>query len=374
MTPSSKILFDLLRLSVGNDGENSSILTASKEDWLEVFALSYAHAVSFTAVDGLDKFFERDPDADLSINDPELRPDKYQWYGGILYAEEEYQNQYKVLGSLAKLYASQGIRMMVVKGYCNSLDWPVPAHRSMGDIDVYLFGNWEVGDELIARTGIPLDYSHHHHSVFKYKGIDVENHFDFINVHSHKSGKGIEASLKRMADESLRIGKTVKVGETDVYLPTDQFNAVFLMRHMAIHFAAEQMYLRQLLDWALFVRIHHEGVDWNAFWRDVEDMGMMQFVLCINSICVTQLGFDETIFHTPEGVKADERTTARVLDDILKPMVSFDGVKGLRFVFGRLFLWLGNGWKNRIVYSDSMISTFFYQIISHLKKPASIFH
>lgn len=52
---------------------------------------------------------------------------------------------------LARLYANNGIRMMVVKGYGLSLDWPVPNHRPVGDLDIYNFGKWKEADVLVAK-------------------------------------------------------------------------------------------------------------------------------------------------------------------------------------------------------------------------------
>lgn len=36
---------------------------------------------------------------------------------------------------------------------------------------------WRRGDEVICKRGIAIDYSHHHHSVFSWRGQMVENHY-----------------------------------------------------------------------------------------------------------------------------------------------------------------------------------------------------
>lgn len=78
--------------------------------------------------------------------------------------------------------------MMLLKGYGLSKYWPIPNHRPTGDIDIYLMylnsegkeksrPAWECADKLMTeKFGILVDNSHHHHSVFTYKGIMVENH------------------------------------------------------------------------------------------------------------------------------------------------------------------------------------------------------
>lgn len=61
--------------------------------------------------------------------------------------------------------------MMVLKGYGLSKNYPVPNHRPCGDMDIYLFGDQEKADKLIAEElGIKIDNSHHHHTVFQFQG------------------------------------------------------------------------------------------------------------------------------------------------------------------------------------------------------------
>ena len=87
--------------------------------------------------------------------------------------------------------------MMVLKGYACSIDWPKPEHRPCGDIDIWLFGKQKEADALLVKDkGVIVDTSHHHHTVFDWGGFMVENHFDFINVHHHKSNAAFESLFK----------------------------------------------------------------------------------------------------------------------------------------------------------------------------------
>ena len=114
-------------------------------------------------------------------------------------AEEDYKKYVEDIASLAKAYSEAGIEMMVLKGYGLSLNYPEPAHRPVGDIDIFLNDNdnddcgklpaWRRGDEVIRQRGIEIDYSHHHHSVFSWKGQMVENHYDIVNRYAGKSGR-----------------------------------------------------------------------------------------------------------------------------------------------------------------------------------------
>lgn len=74
-----------------------------------------------------------------------------------------------------------------------------------------------------------------------------------------------------------------------------------------------------------------------------------------------------------ERIKGNVLEVARVLEDILSP-ADFDarGLPAVRYVWTRLRCWWHNRWKHKIVYSDSLLSTFFVQLRSHLMKPKTI--
>ena len=366
----------LVRLGIGNSPE--PLFDFDGVDWKVVVDLSLAQGASAIAVDGLQKIYDCAPDITLTIDKPEMEGLKYRWFSSCFAVEQSYQNYLCVLEKLAGFYKSQDVPMMLLKGYGLSLNYPVPSHRPVGDIDIYLWDKWEFADEMVEKSlGIAVDNSHHHHSVFSFEGYSVENHYDFVNVHSHRSNKMIEETFKGLAaDKDKAVAHTLP-GGTKLFLPSPDLNALFIARHCAAHFAAEEMNLRQLLDWALFVKEHSGEVDWDYFWEEVEKMGMVKFVLCIDAIASEELGIDGALFHTPgrfSGFSVSERgLVKRVLGDILQREYQGENGKGVvKYVWSRWKNWLHNRWKHKIVYSDSLFSTFISQVVSHLMKPASL--
>ena len=49
-----------------------------------------------------------------------------------------------------------------------------------------------------------IDYSHHHHSVFNWKGQIVENHYDIENRYASKKGRQVDDLLKELAHASRK--------------------------------------------------------------------------------------------------------------------------------------------------------------------------
>ena len=376
-----KLLLNLIKIALG---KSKKYTLPNALEWNILFDMSMKQCVPSVVLDGLNKSLASEPCQD---NNGIGKMDKLKWLSMVLNMERQYTKHESIIAELAAFYREAGYQMMLLKGYGLSKYWPIPNHRPTGDIDIYLmFMNsegkdkshpaWECADKLITeKLGIQVDNSHHHHSVFTYKGIMVENHYDFVNVHSHRSNRWIENEFKTLAltrNEEYTFDNGAKL-----LFPSPLLNCLFVARHNAIHFAAEHLNLRQLLDWALFVEDRHKDIDWNYFWNIAKKMGMEKFVLCMSFISIRQLAFEKDVFHIPNEYedfqKCNHGLIDKVLDNILHPTDEANDGKGIAYVINRYKLWKSNLWKHRIVYSDSVFSTFYAQIKSHLMKPATIF-
>lgn len=375
-----KLLLNLIKMALGKSAECA---LPDALEWSTLFGLSVKQCVPSVVLDGLNKSLVSAALPGKGVG----KTDKLKWLGMLLNMERQYAIHESVVAALAAVYQSAGYRMMLLKGYGLSKYWPIPNHRPTGDIDIYLMymdsdgkdkcqPAWKRADLMMKEIfGVEIDNSHHHHSVFTYKGIMVENHYDFINVHSHRSNQWIENEFKTLAltgSEEYTFDNGAKL-----LFPSPLLNCLFVARHNACHFAAEHLNLRQLLDWALFVEKRNEDMDWDYFWSTAKKMGMEKFVLCMAFIAIEQLSFEKSIFHIPDEYmdfqKCEHDLIDKVFDDILHPTDEGNDGKGLVYVVRRFKLWKRNLWKHRIVYSDSVVSTFYAQIKSHLMKPTTIF-
>ena len=297
---------------------------------------------------------------------------------------------------MAKTYSEAGIEMMVLKGYGLSLNYPVPAHRPVGDVDVYLNDDddpslrpfdqlrageaqgkldsgqarlpaWRRGDEVIRRRGIAIDYSHHHHSVFSWKGphstgsgqVMVENHYDIVNRYAGKSERMEDDMFKQMATEGR---KEVVVDGIKVYLPSATFNGIFLLRHASAHFAGSHITLRHLLDWALFVDKQWKEIDWPFVTDWLTRLGLRRFFSCMNALSIDCLGIAAEKFPVLERDAALEQ---RVLADILHPTFS-EKDSGFLFKLRRL---KANMWKRNLVALEPLVPRMLRLAWSHVVRP-----
>ena len=384
----SNIFLQLVRLGIGHGAEALS----GSVNWNEVQALAERQGLAAVLLDGIELLTDcQRPPKNLLL----------QWIGDVLQSYKyRYELYRRAIAELAGFYREHALKMMVLKGYACSLNWPKPEHRPCGDIDIWMFGKQKESDDTLQRaqgSAFKIDTSHHHHTVFYWRDFMVENHYDFVNVHAHKSSAELEKIFKYLGDErhipsksaedsnnqELENERTSSLLNTNgtnitnvlvkgekVYLPSPNLHALFLIKHMVSHFAAAEITLRQVLDWAFFVENHTKDIDWEWLLVVLEKYHMKEFFNLINAICVDDLGFGADIFPTVQFLP---ELKERVLEDILDP--AFTAAEPKVFLPRMIYKykrWQGNAWKQKLCYSESRWEMFRMGIWAKILKPASI--
>ncbi len=351
------VLLNLFRCGIG---KQTRFHFPETIDWTGVFKLSLEHGVPAIVLDGINKQFNTEstiakkPPMDLL----------YDWIGLVNQMEVIYARHETIIRELNRWYRQHGISMMVLKGYGLSLNYPLPNHRPCGDIDIYLFGEQEKADKLLQEElGIKVDKSHHHHTVFSFQGEMVENHYDFFNVHVRKSNIPIEKKLKEITHTNISSHAERK----DVVFPSVEFNAIYLLRHCAAHFASTVMNIRQVLDWGFFMEKHHQEIDWENYLPYIKQEGMLRFYNLMGLFCVRELGFDASIFHGLDSDDLFERFSNEIMEPEFK---DHENGKLLHSLNVKPRRWWHNRWKNCLCYPDSPWEEFVYGLWAKILKPS----
>ena len=351
-----KCFISLIRLGIGHVVSEQP----TQFDWESIYALASKQGLAAVIIDGLERLPE-------SVRPPKER--LLEWIGEVLQGyDHRYELYRRTIAEMAYFYNKYGFKMMVLKGYACCLDWPKPEHRPCGDIDIWLFGEQKKADALLfTEKNLQVDDSHHHHTVFYWRDFMVENHYDFINVHHHKSNAEFEKILKEFGQND---SYSTEIYEEKVYLPSPNLHALFLQRHAVIEFAATGINLRQLLDWGFFVNAHSNEIDWEWIMNVLDRFGMTRIFNIFNAICVEDLGFEPSLFP---AIQYFPYLKDKVLLDIISPQFSSHMPKGLiKRVTYKFRRWRASGWKHQLCYNESMMSAFWSGVKSHLLKPSSI--
>lgn len=331
-------------------------------NWQSIYTFASEQGLLAIVLDGIEKIPET------------LRPPQVlmlQWIGEVLQNyESRYVDYENSIGKLASFYNSHGLKMMVIKGYGLGLNYPNPKHRPCGDIDTWNFGKQKEADAILAKEkGIEIDNSHRHHTVFEWNGYMVENHYDLLTVDANKTNMVLESILKECA---LDDSNYMEICGEKVFLPSANLNALYLLRHMLMHFVGTNINIRQLIDWGFFWEKHGTEVDKKWIRGLLEKHHMANFFNIINAICVEDLGFQASVFPS---VQYNPFMKDRVLEEIFQP--EFDWTKAHnKNIFKRILFkckrWNGGVWKRQLCCGEGTLESFLWSVRSHLMKPSSI--
>ena len=275
-------------------------------------------------------------------------------------AERWHRYQAEVQQDIIDTMARNGIDTLVLKGTRTARHYPVPERRRFGDLDLYFYDRHDEADRVASEVlKVEVGNDAHHHSKYNFRGVTVESHYDFLNVHYPPSNRRYEALLKQL---SIADGRQAT------------FEVLFLLRHMACHFASSRITLRDLADWTLTCRALQEQVDWTLVQETVDGYGMAPFVDTLNGVADMQLGYRPPL--QSQGGPDNMEAVRRLEHDIVyggreNNDGGRDGMARLRWKLRR---WKATAWKRRMVFCDSKPALLLASLTSHAEKPQSILH
>lgn len=343
----------------GMKNSQSQDVWPSVEELQTLFSLASLHGMLPVVISSF---------SDLTFPNQEIRRVFIKWYGTSERSKGKFQKRLMLMERMALLFKRAGLDIMFLKGATTAQLYPYPQLRVFGDIDFYMFGKSDESIKVLKAVGIETSEYFNHHTQASCGGILLENHYDFLDRQNHRGNLLLDDELKVLAaTEGYQYPFQFDNKEIDnAYRMSPTMNAIFLMRHMAIHFFSESVALRMLYDWALFLRRYSSAVDWPKTLGLYEKAGMTDFPRIIQAILVKKLGL--TIDCPIEPLEGE--TTERVW----KSIVTQDSVNpyeknSLRFLMYELQMFLNNRWKHQLVFKgESYIALFLGYAWLYLKQ------
>ena len=358
-----KELFALLRLGLGNTtaGEEnlSDFIMLSTGQWARIGELAQEQGVLGVMLDGIDRLEETGYGTTRQLS----KYLKIKWIGNVLQGyENRNQSQLAVIDILQKKWAEADLRMMVMKGQAMGSYYPISKHRCPGDIDCYLFDDFTKGNEVAKSFADNVDEHWYKHSVISYKGESIENHQFFVHTRDGKRSK----SLNQVLVDSLENQDYQLLPGTEALLPPPMFNALFLTYHALAHFLEEGLRLKQILDWAMFLKKDADRVDWKEFYRLAEHFHLKRFAEVVTDIAVNYLG----VQLSNEQIVSSSSYTQKVIESTLydKEYVFSSGESGWAnrlHIVTNLFKYR---WKYHDIYQSSVMRQVWFFVIGFLFK------
>ena len=242
-------------------------------DWDKLMDMSAEHGILAWVWDGICNL------------PPNQQPPRIQRINFSMSAQEiwdRYDMQVQVLNDMIEKCNKNGMRLLLLKGIGLSKYYSKPASRPCGDIDFYLFGDFEKGNEMFSSGQIKMSDKH---AEFDFKGVLVENHYLLLNSETPYLNK-----IEQYLEQSLSSARCTKEG---YYVLSSDANMLYLLMHTLRHFIkTRSLPIRTLIDFGLFVkanqkeltvRVCHSVLDSFGLYKSYESLLIMaEFILGIS--------------------------------------------------------------------------------------------
>ena len=169
---------------------------------------------------------------------------------------DRYEQQNHLLNNLISTCSRNDMRLLLLKGISLSQLYPKPKSRPCGDLDIFLFEDYDRFNQIYADN---FDHVSNHHSILFFDEIVVENHFDFLNPHVVKGNK-INRYLKSTLTD-------VTLTEQGYYILSPMATLIYLTSHAMQHLYCDLfMSMRGIMDFGMFLdRNRHKLPPQNCF-------------------------------------------------------------------------------------------------------------
>lgn len=274
-------------------------------DWSYIIPLVTGQGISALVWDNIQQAIT---DCQIPTGQQQSKAEKIKRVLTVENIIKQYRQRKALSIEIADIWAQEGVKTYCLKGWALSTYYPKPELREFGDFDCYLGADFERGNKVAIANGAKFNPHDYRHSHIYYKGLTIENHRYFLPVRGNARNKRLEQYLVEVIPYDRRIENS------NVYYPSPQFHALFIILHMLQHFLYENITLRHMLDWAYFVNAEKANIDWREFNAKCEEAGATRFVEALNHICTQHMGLE----LDGTGLKADSRYAAKILNDTLE--------------------------------------------------------
>ena len=262
-------MIGLLRYGV-LDVRPDELLASTDVDWEKMMDIVAAQGVLAWVWDGICKLPKvNQPPRIMSIN----------WGLSAQEIWDRYEVHKKVLRQLINICTQNHVRLLLFKGIALSELFPKPESRPSGDIDIYLFEDYNKGDELFAHINVSKTNKR---TGFDYYGVHIENHRIFLNTYYKKQVEAIKY-LEGTLDSVIQT-------EDGYYIMSPMANIVYQVMHFIAHFddASASLSLKFVVDFGVTLRHNYNKVS-------AEELGKVLGQLKIVNVFCLMLSMVEVV-------------------------------------------------------------------------------
>ncbi len=199
----------------------------------------------------------------------------------------------KTIARLVTTLADNGIRGVLLKGQGVARYYRQPQMRQTGDIDFYVGKGQYDKAVAVCTSELASDKDKVHaskkHFNFTMNGVEVELHRMAAIIYSPFKNRRFQQWIIKELEDPRNL-RTLRLGDTDVYLPSYDFDALYIFYHAWFHFIFGGIGLRQLCDWAMIFQTHADDIDKDTLIRNLASFGLIDAWKFFAGIAVNYIG------------------------------------------------------------------------------------
>lgn len=299
--------FQLLRLTIGS---STDIPLIQKEEWKSIYEIAQKQSLMGIIFDGIQKMSDATKAAGDSMEmDINLL---MNWMGICRQIEKRNHQLDEAVGKVTAWFEKKGFRSCILKGQGNALMYPCPGHRAAGDIDIWVLGKPSEVIRFVHSISPKEKASYHHIDFPAINGIPVEVHYRPCYLQNSLHNFRLQKYFRQSAEEQFL--HKVRIGETEVAIPTARFNVIYQLVHIYNHLFQEGIGLRQIIDYYFVVSSDELLVIRNTLQREMKHLGLWKFAGAVMYVLHEVLGLSEEKMIAPMDGKRGKMLLAEILN------------------------------------------------------------
>ena len=221
----------------------------------------------------------------------------------------QYVQMYAAQTEAIDLLRQEGVAVAVMKGLAAACYYPIPEHRTMGDIDLIVKPeNYFRSIKVLKNNGFLLvgEEGARYHTAFIKYGIIFELHQSPASIHKDPHGE----TIKKYILSGLDFVEINHLGPDQFPILPWKQNGMELIWHIRQHLY-NGLGLRHIIDWMMFVNYTLDDEHIKEYKEDLDKCGLYQLALHITKLCQKYLGLRK------EGITWCNDANDNVCDELL---------------------------------------------------------
>lgn len=235
------------------------------------------------------------------------------------------ERQRTILVDVVGVLRAQGVEPVLIKGQSMSALYENPDMRVSSDVDLYI-GERDYDKMIRVMKEAYRDahwFSEEHAGLHfavvmdEQQDLAVELHRVAMELHNMPRA---DKAFQTFTHEEMEHTRRMRVGETEVRIPSLSFDALYIFMHAWHHFESSGVGLRQLADWTL--ALHAASAEQGLAERLeplLRDMHMLEIWQTFGWVLVNRLGLPREemplYIETPACARKGEQLYAQLIKD-----------------------------------------------------------